>query len=87
MNSTENLTVLILLYIVSGSIFIKCTMVSMFNIIVMLPIFFCRDKIHSLCYHYHYHQKMDAAGHFIFKTLPQCHSRVPYVSNLRQCIE
>ena len=22
-----------------------------------------------------YHRKMDAAGHFIFKTLPQCYSR------------
>ena len=29
------------------------------------------DDIRSLC-----HRKMDAVGHFIFKTLPQCYSRV-----------
>ena len=33
------------------------------------------------------HRKMDAVGHFIFKALPQCYSRVRCLSNKRQCIE
>ena len=31
-----------------------------------------------------YNRKMDEAVHFIFKTLPQCHSRVRCVSDQRQ---
>ena len=42
------------------------------------------DKIRSLSI---LSPKNDATGHFIFKTLPSCCSRVHCVSNPRQCIE